>query len=334
MVQELKNMLLSDPDSIVSLLEQYDFCKITINSREIRFARDEEGGHNISIRLYENDSLTVIDYAHNIRCDLIAYIMQKRDTDFKSVLQMIKRTLGLSLEWNAPKKTSIFGGVYDRINKRTKPTLETYDEAILDQYEYIGNLRFLRDNISLESQHFFGIRYDGEDNCIIIPILSPEGKLMGVKARVNHDRKTDCKYFYKVPCSISQTLYGYYQNYDHLYNNKVYVFESEKSVMVAHSYGYRNCVALGSNSLSETQAKLLLRLNPEQVIFLLDEGLDLENTYRNYRVLRQAARMYDLDVCFWDWRESMVADHKESPIDKGKAGFEYVLAHEIVKLEV
>lgn len=333
MVQELKDMLLDDPDSIVSLLEEYDFCKISVNGREIRFARDDDGGHNITIRLRENNSLTVIDWARNIKCDLIAYIMQMRNVDFRQVLQAIKQILNLTDTWEKPKKVTVFGGFYDRIGKRNNPIITTYDDSILFKYEYIGNLRFLRDNISLESQHYFGIRYDGEDNCIIIPIFSPQGELMGVKARVNHDRKTDCKYFYKVPCAISQTLYGYSHNYNHLYSNDVYVFESEKSVMLAHSYGYRNCVALGSNNLSETQAKLLLGLNPERIIFLLDTSLNLEVTKRNYEMLRRVARMHELDVWYWDWHDSLVAEGKDSPIDKGKQSFEYVLSCEIVKME-
>ena len=52
------------------------------------------------------------------------------------------------------------------------------------------------------------------------------------------------------------------------------IFESEKSVLQCASYGYNNAVALGSNNLSEHQAKLILQLNPEHIIFMLDNNIN------------------------------------------------------------
>ena len=54
----------------------------------------------------------------------------------------------------------------------------------------------------------------------------------------------------------------------------VVVVESEKSVMQAFSFGYRNIVALGSSNFSERQLNLLLELGVTTVVYALDEGSD------------------------------------------------------------
>lgn len=51
---------------------------------------------------------------------------------------------------------------------------------------------------------------------------------------------------------MSQTLFGYSENYSSLYENDVWIVESEKLVLKMDSWGYNNVVALGSNLLSTT----------------------------------------------------------------------------------
>jgi hypothetical protein len=128
---------------------------------------------------------------------------------------------------------------------------------------------------------------------------------------------------------MSQTLFGYSENYNSLYENHVFVFESEKSVMVCDSMGYHNSVALGSNNLSETQAKLLLSLNPKSVVFMLDNSLPLENTKRNVDVLKSFCKMRELDIFYFDWTDCLCLDEKASPVDEGKEIFEEILQNYI-----
>ena len=195
----------------------------------------------------------------------------------------------------------------------------------------VPNERFQRDNISLEAQMKFGIGYDVCTDRITIPIRDQHGSLMGIKGRRNHetDNEEDPKYLYLVPCQMSKTLFGYSTNYSSMYGGTVMVFESEKSVLQCASYGYHNAVALGSNSLSEYQAKMILSLNPQKVIFMLDSDLPLENTKRNIDMLRSVAIMRDLQINYFDWTECLELPAKASPSDEGKEVFEYILAENI-----
>ena len=128
---------------------------------------------------------------------------------------------------------------------------------------------------------------------------------------------------------MSQTLFGYSENYDTLYESDILVFESEKSVMVLDSWGYHNAVALGSNSLSAVQAKLLMSLNPKSITFMLDNNLPLENTKRNAEVLKEFCRLRSVDIKYWNWTYNLDLDEKAAPCDEGKSVFEYILANEI-----
>ncbi len=330
MIQELKKQLLENPENICTLLEEFDFAHITLKRNEIRFARNSDGGPNIRIRL-NDEYLNVTDYVNSIHTDIISYIIKEKHTDFRSVLSAIKRILNLSDDWRPQSRHLIFGGVYEHIIHRTDSSPKTYDESILDEYLKVPNERFQRDNISLEAQMKFGIGYDVGTDRITIPIRDQHGSLMGIKGRRNHetDNEEDPKYLYLVPCQMSKTLFGYSTNYSSMYGGTVMVFESEKSVLQCASYGYHNAVALGSNSLSEYQAKMILSLNPQKVIFMLDSDLPLENTKRNIDMLRSVAIMRDLQINYFDWTECLELPAKASPSDEGKEVLEYILAENI-----
>lgn len=332
-IQELKKQLLENPESIRTLLEEFEFEHITLKRNEIRFARNSEGGQNIRIRLENNDYLNVTDYARSEHCDIVSYIIKEKHTDFRTVLTAIKKILHLSDDWRPQSnKREIFGGVYSRIINKTKPQPKVYNESILNNYLKVGNTRFLKDHLSLESQRRFEIMYNVETDRIVIPIRNTFGDLCGTKCRRNYDtdNEDDPKYIFEYPCQKSLILYGAYQNYPWLYgSDKIFIFEAEKSVIAADSYGYQNAVSIMGNILSENQAKELLSLNAKEYCFMLDEGLDPEITYKNAQTLKSLATMRKFKITWFDWRNSLSIGEKESPTDGGKDNFYYILNNEI-----
>lgn len=333
MIAELKKQLLEDPENIRTLLEEFEFEHITIKRNEVRFARNSEGGQNIRIRLENNNYLNVTDYARSEHCDIVSYIIKEKHTDFRTVLTAIKRILHLSDDWRPQSnKREIFGGVYSRIINKTKPQPKVYNESILNNYLKVGNTRFLKDHLSLESQRRFEIMYNVETDRIVIPIRNTFGDLCGTKCRRNYDtdNEDDPKYIFEYPCQKSLILYGVYQNYPWLYgSDKIFIFEAEKSVIAADSYGYQNTVSIMGNVLSEYQAKELLSLNAKEYCFMLDEGLDPEITYKNTQTLKSLATMREFKITWFDWRNSLSIGEKESPTDGGKDNFYYILNNEI-----
>ena len=330
MLDNIKKELLSNPEKIREVLEHFDYCHVVIRNTYMSFGRDEVSSKkSIVINLKNNKALFVHDYARAIQKDLFSYIMQQRGVEFAEVLGVVKNVLGITDYYDFFDRQGIFGGFYERIRNHNIVRIQTYDESILDKYNNVGNLRFLRDNISLEAQRAFGIRFDTSSQGIAIPIRNQLGQLIGVKERFNCDvADGEMKYFYDVPCQMSQTLYGYSQNYQYLVNGTILIFEAEKSIMQCFTYGIRNCVALGSGTISKKQVQLLLELNPKKVIFMHDVGYDIENIMRNIDMVKGYSRFAEIELGYWDFTLSKYSN-KVSPSDMGKEKLNYILENEI-----
>lgn len=333
-LNKIKEKLIEQPEKLVSLLENFGFEHINHRGSEIRFARNWQGGSNISIRLKNNPFCCVSDWSRGVSTDIISYIIQEKNVDFREVLQATKRILNLSDDWKSQQKRTLFGGIYEGLSCQNREVkLKTYCESILERYERIGNLRFLRDGIGLDAQKFFDIRFSVEDNAIILPLYNEMGELIGAKARVNGDvEEGESKYYYPLPTQVSQTLYGYSKNYSYLYGNDVIVVESEKSVMQGYTFGARNIVALGSSSVSEKQSKMLLQLQPKRIILAFDEGLAFEQIQRNVDMIKNCCSMFETEIWYWDADQDLDVGTKCSPTDMGKEKFEEIMEEQLVRI--
>ena len=330
MLKEIKKELLDNPEKLEELLEYFNFYNIHIHQSYISFGRAiDSSKKSIAIRLEKNDYLYVSDYARNINQDLFTYISEQRLVDFKDIISVVRKILKIDDFSIFREPQGIFGGFYEKIRKKNEYTCRTYDESILNKYVALANMRFIRDNITIDAQQFFNIRYDVESQGIVIPIYNQVGELMGVKVRCNYDvQDGEMKYYYLIPCQMSQTLYGYSQNYNYLVNNVIYIFESEKSVMQCYSYGIRNCVALGSGSISRKQVQMLLELNPKKIIFMHDVGFDLENILRNINIVKSYSRFSEVELGYWDYFDRLY-DDKVSASDLGKKELLRIIDNEI-----
>ncbi len=333
MLKEIKKELLDNPDKLKDLLEYFDFYNVIIHQSYISFGRSiDSSKKSIVIKLKNNSYLYVHDYARNIQKDLFTYISEQRRTEFSKILSVVKVVLNITDYYDFFENRGIFGGFYERIRKRNFNKINVYDTSLLEKYIPCGNLRFLKDNISLSTQTFFNIRYDIESQGIVIPIYNQLGQFMGAKVRCNYDVEDgEMKYYYLIPCSMSQTLYGYSHNYNYLVDNIVYIFESEKSVMQCHSYGIRNCIALGSGSISNKQVQMIFELNPKKVIFMHDTGYELENIERNIYMMQSYSRFSEIEIGYWNYFGKDYKD-KVSPSDLGKKKLLQIMEEEILMI--
>lgn len=337
MFEEIKEKLLEQPESIEHILDAFGFDKIRKNHRELRCAF--EPGMNptaVVIRLQDNENLFVKDYERNLSLDLINYLIKSKNIPFKDVMNAIKQELHLDSIYNYKKKVGLFGGIYSNISRNNgEISVTTYPEEILKQYGNTPNLLWLKDGISLNTQRKWSIGYDVESQRITMPIRTSTGEIMAVKGRANFELdEFTPKYLYIVNGPMSQTLFGYSENYSSLYENEIIIVESEKSVLKLDSWGYNNVVALGSNSLSVAQVKLLMSLNPKCITFMLDKSLPLENTKRNADLLKTFCAMRQLKIRYWNWEDNITLDDKAAPCDSDKEEFEYIINNEIEDIDV
>ena len=336
MFEQIKEKLLEQPESIEHILDTFGFDKIRRNHREIRCAFESDMNPTaVVIRLQDNENLFVKDYERNLSFDFINYLVKSKDIPFKDVMNAIKQELHLDSIYNYKKKLGLFGGLYDGLSRNNgEISVTTYPEKILEEYGDTPNLLWLQDGISLSTQRKWGIGYDVQSQRITMPIRTSTGEIMAIKGRLNGEpEEFEPKYLYIVNGPMSQTLFGYSENYSSLYENEILIVESEKSVLKLDSWGYNNVVALGSNSLSTTQAKLLMSLNPKSVTFLLDKSLPLENTKKNAELLKTFCTMRQLRIKYWSWEDNISLSDKSAPCDDTKEEFEYIMANEIRGIE-
>lgn len=329
-ISDIKEKLLEEPQKITELLEHFGFERISLRHNEIRCARDHEGGPNIAMRLQDNQWCNVADFARGYKGDIFSFIAQEKNVTFREVLQTTKKILNLDDYWEPKKTHQLFGGIYSRIYKQSEYTHKTYSDDILAPYQKCGNLLWLKDHITLEAQKFYDVRFDVVENSIIFPWRDCQGDIIAVKSRHNGEPPEGMsKYWYPVGGNISASLFNYSHCYEHLYGNDVYLFESEKSCMIAWGRGIKNTLAIGSNSLSPAQCKLILQLQPKTIYLMLDSNLELAETKKNADLIRKYASMRNVSIKFWDWRDSLEVGEKSSPMDGTIENWNYILTNEM-----
>lgn len=333
---EIKEKMLECPDFIVSLLEAFDFSRVIPRTNEIRFARDESAGNNIRIRLKDNENINVMDYPRGICTDIFSYIVKEKNVSFRDVLQETKKILGLDDHWRPQQRRKLFGGIYEGLCRGSSQELKTYDESVLNDYIPCGNLLWLREGITLEAMRFYNVSFSPVDNAIIFPWRSPMGEIISLKARVNEKVVPEgmSKYYYVYSNAISNSLFNYSESYEHLYGADVcYCVESEKTCMKMWGWGIKNCVAIGSHSLSQEQIKLLLQLQCKEICLLLDKDLPLIETKKNADAIKQYARFRDIKISYWNWTYNLDLEDKSAPVDGTYDQFKYILKEEIEPIE-
>jgi len=327
-INEIKKQLINNPIHIQNILEYYEFYNIDIRSQEIRcsFSKDTNKT-SIRIKLRNNDFLYITDYGRGLNCEFFKFIIQSRNVDFKELINVVKRELGIE-SFTYKKREPIFGGFYNKIKSKRYSYIElkTYDESILNPYLNRYNIMFLQDGISLDTQKKYKIGFDIISQRITCPWWSFDGKLVGITGRYIGDYENDntLKWCPVIPHPKSQTLFGYTENYQHLQDcEELFIGESEKFPMQLDSMGIYTGLGLGGNSIHALQIKNMITLNPRKIIFSFDEGLDEEIILKQVNLIKSKLKFFDIKIGYIIDKENIIMpkDSKISPSDLGKQKF-------------
>ena len=319
----LEDEIFKDPEIIKSYLSIFGFTKFRThrNNTYITMARGE-GSSPTGITCYlDKNKAFLIDYSKDIKGDLISFVMKEKKLGFFDVIRPLSelvegKYIPSKVSFSKPNK--YFSGLFDRRNHYLRK-LKPLSFEVLEHYESRGNDRFLRDGISLETQNRFRIGYENKTQQISIPYFDVDGNLLGVKARANTENPGS-KYSFLQPFKASLALFGVWQNREHLFQaDRIYVFEAEKSVMQAYTFGIKNCVSIGNSSISRRQSELLIAFAPKEIVLMLDEGLSESVIARNCRTLVETMHLVNIPVRYWVPSEDIPS--KSSPTDLGKERF-------------
>ena len=330
-VSDLKEHILNNDytEQILSELR----CHHIVNKGEYITCGNHDGDNKQAITVYLNENLTCVNYTRQLSkdkrthdiFDLICFV---EDLTFFEALKWTCDVLGLDY-YQAPEELPDSLQILKMLkdmrlenNEEDNTPLKPIPEEILTYYLPYGNKLFEDDNIPLSVQKEFEVGYDPSTKYISIPIRDMIGSLVGVKGRWFGDsHEVDKKYWYLERCNKSRLIYGYFQNKDYIKSNtKLFIVESEKSVMQLVGMGYRNVVSTCGKTISKAQVELISRTGCSP-IFAFDKDVEEEE-------LKSIADMFIDGISVYAIIDKDgVLDEKESPSDDPNKWIKLVKNH-------
>lgn len=291
-----------------------------------------------SVQVYCNSSLSSRVRSKGINGDiylLIGYILYQVTTfeELKDVLHQVKYWICNTLGWHEyldvrddfeeeKKDYLAFLRPIQKSRKqrtRMKNFLDKQNEVlskekVLNWYINLPHINFLEDGISIKTQREFEVMFDQTTERVVFPIYNRDGELVSVKGRyVGKDDYLldELKYIYMFRFDKMIELFNLHRALPYIKEcGEVVVFESEKSCMKAHQYGFKNTVAIMGSDLSPYQAHLLRQLDVN-IIFAYDNDVDLD-------YIKSQAKQIKTRKCFYIKDDLGLLGDKQAPVDKGE----------------
>lgn len=215
---------------------------------------------------------------------------------------------------------------------------------LLKIFSNYKSVEWVKENIPVDVMEKFNIKFCTLQNKIIIPHYNQNGDLVGIRTRSLNEE--DIKFFGKYTPyvllgkkmfnhSLKHNLYGLNINKNNIVKHKkVIVVEGEKSVLQLESLLKDNIgVAITGSNFSLYQQKILLDLGVEEFIICMDkqfinvDGEDAELWYKKIYKRIEGLLNYAKVSVMWDINN--LIDYKESPTDRDKKTFNYILKNRI-----
>lgn len=153
----------------------------------------------------------------------------------------------------------------------TTKQLPIFSENVLASFSKHYPLEWLRENITKKSMDKYNILFSINQNKIVIPHYDVNGMLIGIRGRALDEEEIEkCGKYRPMVVEgvqynhqLSQNLYGLHLNKKEI-NDMGYcvIFEGEKSVLQADSFGNGLALACCGSSFNKFQLKLLLMTCP------------------------------------------------------------------------
>lgn len=314
MSNDIKKHLLHNKRDLVLLLKRYGYGKFNVNEDEIRCSKpDSSNGSTCRIRL--NNSLSCTDFSSSFNGDIFELIIFHADTTYSDIVSKCYEMFNIE---NVDDED--FDGLDLDLDTSPKEVLiPIYDKSELDNYDDVWNMKFVEDNIMPKTQEVFHIGYDYRSRRISIPWFTLEGELLGVMGRADYADYGDFKYIPLLRFKKHHSLYGIYENKKYIENGRVYVLESEKSVLQLHTMGSHNAVALGGNSIDNYRLSLLEKLNVQEIVYCFDESLEIEVQKRALKTSKKYFKnKVRIGIMYDGHNKYLPKGSKNSPTDLGK----------------
>lgn len=282
-IESIKSQLASD--DIIELMQSLDADFNYAGQDSIHFRSICHNSDSYKLYWYEDGGDGGRFYCHrdNQSWDIFGLIQHIRHCNFMDAVAYVCSTLGTQAD-ELTQDDSL--DPWQRDLRRWLPNVErdepveltAYDPVILAAFDRLYPTDWLEYGITRDSMDKFGIGWYARQACISIPVVQ-NGQLVGVRGR--YTRQQDiAKGKYRpiamldgnvLKFSTAGALYGYDQNKAAIAKSKqVLLFESEKSVLKAPSYGIDNALAVFGSNISKRHIEMLLELGVDDVVLAFD----------------------------------------------------------------
>lgn len=276
----------------------------------------EENTPSFSVR---EDPPCFFDFSSGKSGNIIHFIRCYNHCSFQEAVEILKKYAGVNGDVQPTKRFAAVE-VAKKYKGRKKQIKNSQVKTLPDDYmlRYENNLEKLAvweaEGISKASLERFQVAYDSFSDRLVYPIRNVTGEIVNVGARTldpDWKQKKLRKYSYLFSWDGGMnTVFGLAENKPEILRKKeIIIFEGAKSVMIADSWGIRNCGALLTSHLSQFQMKILAKLGV-RVVFALDKEVVIRDDPNIAKLKRYVTTEY-----LWD-RDNLL-DEKDSPADRG-----------------
>lgn len=264
------------------------------------------------------------DFSSGIGGNVFTFVKYYNNCTPKEAVEILSQYAGFDGEMKAPRKkltaTVICKRFKPQITHKKSSTISVYPENCMEKYEKQDDKLAVweSEGISRASLDKFQVYYDSFSDRLVYPIRNFEGKIVNIGGRTLDPlwkEKKLRKYTYFSGWGEMNVIYGLFENLDEILKKReIIIFEGCKSVLIADTWGIRNCGALLTSHLNPQQLKVLVRLGV-RAVFALDKDVRIRDDH-NISKLKQYVNVDYL----WDKRDLL--DDKDSPVDKGLGVFQ------------
>jgi len=170
------------------------------------------------------------------------------------------------------------------------------------------------EGLSYDVMEKYTVRYDPFCNRIVYPIRDMEGNIISVKGRTldpDYKEKKIRKYTYFQSIGDIDFIFGYLNHLASIKKeNEIILFEGEKSVLHAETWGIENTGAILTSHLNPLQLPILIKLGVT-VVFALDKDVDVRDDTNIKKLCHFVKVDYIKDT------EGLIGE-KDAPVDAGE----------------
>lgn len=327
---ELKRILYNEPTLIKDLLTSMG-CEHVKKTRDRITSTRPNGDNKNSVNIFLTETLNAKVYTrpefenrYEIQ-DIITLTQYFLDCDIGKAVTHICKVCNIdnsgSFEIVQENPTLSFLRRYKKLIRNDEEIKDTpLDESVLERFVHAPCKIFTDDGIDVLTQEQFGVAYDLLDNRVIFPIRNEKGELITVKGRTlvnDYNIKGIPKYLVYYDTPTNHILFGNWENREFLKQaNEIIVVESEKSVMKAYGFGYRNVVAICKKSISKQQIRKLLSLG-KKIVLAYDKDVkenEIKIIARNFKNLVPVE--YIIDEYNWLGEKDCIFDARKDIVDR------------------